>query len=120
MVIVFTLLDFLFMFLSIEYYMKKQWFWAWVFTLVGMTTWFFLAASTLEIEQPFQIYNASSGMIETGIHTITSKTSPEQLYFYMMLGVVMFLFFTLQTFVQAGLLFKKRRNKRLGLDDGEG
>jgi len=108
------------MLLSVEYYREKNYFWAWVFTLLCMTTWFFLAGSTLEIEKPYQMFNATSGNIETGIHTITSKTSPEQLYFYMLLGIIMFLFFTLQTFVQASLLFKKRKNKRLGLDDGEG
>ncbi|GAG93174.1 unnamed protein product [marine sediment metagenome] len=120
MFIVILLLGFLFMFLGVEYYRENEKFWAWTFTIISMVTWFFLAGATLEIERPYEMFNVTSGQLETGIHVITSKTSPEQLYFFMLLGIIMFLFWTVQTFTTASDLFKKRKQKKLGFEDGKG
>lgn len=89
LVIIFIIMAILFMFGSIEKMREHDWFWSFIFTLLGTVVWFILAASILEVEVPYEIYNATSGNIETGVHTVTSKVAPEMVYFFQMMALVM-------------------------------
>ena len=90
MFIILLIMAIIFMILALEHYKDK--FWSVIFTLIDTVIWFILAASVLEIERGWQMYNASSGQIETGIHIISSKVSPELVYFFMMFGAIMMIY----------------------------
>jgi len=64
-------------------------YWCLMLTLLDTIIWFLLSGATYEIEQPYQMFNATSGNIETGIHIVTSKVSVEISYFCMMMAVIM-------------------------------
>lgn len=89
MFIIFILMAILFMMLAIEYRHSESKFWCVTFIFIDSVIWYLLAASVLEIEMPFALYNASSNNIETGSHIFTSKVAPEMLYFFMMMGSIM-------------------------------
>lgn len=90
MFVMFLIAAIIFMMLALEYHDEK--FWCVTFTLVDTVMWFLLAASVLEIESTWQMYNASSGNIETGSHVFTSKVAPEMVYFFMMIGSIMMIY----------------------------
>jgi len=79
----------LFLLIAVEKMREKDWFWSFVFTLLDTVIWFILAASILEVETPYEMFNATSGQVETGIHTVNSKVAPEMVYFFQMMGLVM-------------------------------
>lgn len=91
MFIMFIVMAIIFMLLSIEYHDKGK-FWCVTFTIVDTVIWFLLAASVLEIETTYQMYNVTSGNIETGSQIFTSKVAPEMLYFFMMMGSIMMIY----------------------------
>jgi len=99
----------IFMLLGIEKFKEKDQLWAFTFTLLSTVTWYILAASTMETEVPYQIYNATSGNIETGVHIASSKVSPQMVYFFIMMAVLNLIFTVLQVFVAVGSIFKKGR-----------
>jgi len=51
-----------------------------------------LSGAVLEIEVPYEIYNMTSGNIETGIHEVTSKVSFELTYVFQLFAFVMIFF----------------------------
>jgi len=68
-------------------------FWNSTLTMIGIVLWFVLAASIMQIEIPYQIYNSTSGNIETGYHMFTSPISPYLVYFFMLFGIIMMIYF---------------------------
>ena len=88
----FIIMGLLFMFAAFEKMRENDWFWSFILTLLSTVIWFILAASILETETPYQLFNATSGNIETGVHTYSSKVSPEMVYFFQMMAIIMFLF----------------------------
>lgn len=89
-------------------YNDFPYYWPLMFTLLDVIVWFVLAASIFEIEKPWSMYNVSSSNIETGIHIVSSKVSPEMSMFCTMMGVAMSMYFgyaVLSTFRQ---LFNER------------
>jgi len=91
MFVMFILMAIMFMLLAVEYHNKSK-FWCTTFTLVDTVIWYLLAASVLEIEIPFALYNVTSESVETGSHVFTSKVAPEMLYFFMMMGSIMMIY----------------------------
>jgi len=80
-------------------------YWNTVFIIVSILLFFILAASVMDIESPYSIYNATSGNIETGYHTVQSDVSPYLSYLFMLFGVVMVIYFVGYIFVPA--IYKK-------------
>lgn len=108
LVIIFIIMAILFMFASIEKMRERDWFWSFIFTLLCTVIWFILAASILEVETPYEMYNATSGQIETGIHTVTSKVAPEMVYFFQMMALIMLVINVAITFMGISDFLKKR------------
>lgn len=76
------------------------------FTFLTAVLWLILALFTLQgIEIPYEMYNATSGNIETGVHTITTNLDPLS-YLFSGLAVVMFLLTI--TFMLEGFLDYKK------------
>lgn len=65
------------------------------FLLATGVIWLILALFIIQgIEIPYEMYNATSGNIETGVHNIQTNLTPLA-YLFMGFGVIMFvLFFT--------------------------
>lgn len=63
-----------------------------IFTLVSTVLWFLLSATAIYVETPYQIYNNSSGMIETGLHGYGGDAAVGMMYFYILMGSIMIVF----------------------------
>jgi len=90
LIIIFIIMAILFLLVAVEKMRDRDWFWSFIFTLLDAIIWFILAASILEVEESYQMFNATSGNVETGIHTVTSKVAPEMVYFFQMMALIMF------------------------------
>lgn len=75
-------------------------FWNSTFIVVDIVLWFLLAASVMEIERPYEMYNATSGFIETGYHTFSSPISPYLTYFFSLFGIIMMIYFVMYYFYE--------------------
>ena len=75
---------------AIEY--ERNSFWNLVSIVLAIPLWFILGLANMEIERPYELYNISSGNIETGIHTVTSPISPYLTYFFMGVGLLLFIY----------------------------
>jgi len=75
-------------------------FWNSIFILVDIILWFLLAASIMEIERPYEMYNATSGFIETGYHTFSSPISPYMTYLFSLFGIIMMVYFVMYYFYE--------------------
>jgi hypothetical protein len=73
-------------------YNDFPYYWGLMLTLLDTIMWFVLSASVFEIEKPWAMYNVSSSQIETGIHIVTSKVSPEMSYFCLMMAIAMMVY----------------------------
>ena len=73
------------------------------FTILSAVLWLILAALLIQgIEIPYEIYNSTSGNIETGVHTIQTNLDPLA-YLFMFLAVINFILFatfTLEAFTE--------------------
>ena len=88
---IFIMITFLFMYLAVEHH--DDTFWGAMFTIIDIILWFFLSATVLEMETTYQIYNATTGNIETGIQIATSKIAPELVYMFYMFAAIMMVYF---------------------------
>ena len=68
-------------------------FWNVVFIIGAIILFFTLAGSTMYIETPYTMYNATSGNIEEGYHTTQSTVSPYISYVFHFMAIVMMLYF---------------------------
>jgi formate hydrogenlyase subunit 3/multisubunit Na+/H+ antiporter MnhD subunit len=67
------------------------------FTILASVLWFIIALFVLQgIEIPYEMFNATSGNIETGVHNIQTNLSPLA-YLFMGLGTIMFILFVTYT-----------------------
>jgi hypothetical protein len=89
-ILIFMALSFLFS--SIK--MHEDFFWGAILAFWSIILWFILATSILEMETPYQIYNATSGNIETGLQVYTFKTAPEMIYLFYLFAIVTTIYFT--------------------------
>ena len=66
----------------------------WIFGLMifDIAIWYLLASGNLEIEIPYQIYNATTGNIETSYQIFSSKTSPALTYVFSAPAVLMIIY----------------------------
>jgi len=81
---------------AIEYHDNS--FWELVFIVLDIPLWFILGLSNMQIERPYEMYNASSGQIETGIHTVYSPDSPFIAYIFLGIGLVMVIYMVVVLF----------------------
>jgi len=107
--IIFIILAVLFLFLAIEYHDNQ--FWCGMFSVLDISVWFLLAATVFETETSYQLYNATSGNIESGIYITTSKVAPELMYFFYMMAIIMTIYLTAFVVFPAiyDLFYKDRR-----------
>lgn len=85
-----TTLGFMYYAISVE---KKDYFWSVLLTIISVSMWFILAAGVFEIETSYQLFNSTSGHIETGIHTISTLNNIFLSYLFMFFGIVCLLYF---------------------------
>ena len=65
------------------------------FTILTTVMWLVLALLLLQgIEVPYEMFNSTSGNIETGVHVIQNNLVPLS-YLFMGFGAIMFLLFVL-------------------------
>lgn len=83
---------------SLEY--EGNPFWNLVSIAFSAMLWFVLALSNMEIERPYVLYNASAGVIQEGIHTVSSPVSPFIVYIFAGMGVIMTLYLIARVFGQ--------------------
>ena len=76
-----------------------------VFAIMSSVAWFVAALGALRIEIPFEIYNASSGNIETGTHVFENLWQ----FSYLFMGFAVVTFIGFMTYTLATLYEKKRR-----------
>lgn len=69
-------------------------YWVAMLSILDTIVWFLLAASVFELEEPWSSFNATSGFVEHGITIVTSKVSPEVMYFCLMMAACMMLYDT--------------------------
>lgn len=63
------------------------------FTIITAVLWLIIAAFMLQgVEVPYEMFNATSGNIESGVHNIQNNLIPLS-YLFMGLGAIMFLLF---------------------------
>ena len=78
------------------------------FMIIDAILWLILALFMVQgVEVPYQMYNATSGNIESGLHIIQTNLSPLS-YLFMGLGAIMFVLFVtfaMETFTD----YKKSR-----------
>lgn len=67
-------------------------FWNIIMIVVSVPLWFILGLAQMEIEIPYQIFNNSSGNIETSYQVFTSPISPFLTYFFMGIGLIMMIY----------------------------
>ena len=72
----------------------------WVLGLIifDIALWWALASGNLEIEIPYEIYNGTSGNIETHYHIFSSKTSPALVYIFSAPAIFMFIYMNYRVF----------------------
>lgn len=90
MFILLLIMAVLFMLLSVEKH--EDFFWCITFSLVDIVLWYILSGAVLEIEVPYQIYNISSGAIETGVDKITTETNIALTNLFQMFAFIMMVF----------------------------
>jgi len=95
--IILLVLAILFVLISIEFDLGI--YWNIIMILSSIIIFFTLAASVMDIESPYSIYNATSGNIETGYHVTQSSISPYISYLFMFFGAVMLIYFVGYVFI---------------------
>jgi len=86
----------LFILMSIEY--EGHPFWNLICIVLSIVIFFILSLSVHEITEPYQIYNATSGNIETGYQTIHLIENTLLSYIFMGLAVIMMIYFIAMVF----------------------
>jgi hypothetical protein len=91
---------------------QKQWLLGIV--VFDIVLWAGLSISQFEIEIPYQLYNATSGAIETGYQSFTSNSYSFLYYIFLAPALIMFIYMNYMVFTavlnvlrKAGLIRKK-------------
>ena len=71
---------------------KKDQFWNVILVVMSIAIFFILAAGIFEIETDYQIFNNTSGNVETGIHTISTLNNIFLSYLFMFFGIICLLY----------------------------
>jgi len=96
MFIMLLLFAILLMIFSIQ--LENHPFWNVIMAITSVPLWFILGLANMEIEIPYEIYNASSSQIETGSHVFTSPISPFLTYFFVGIGLIMMIYLIAMVF----------------------
>ena len=64
-------------------------FWSLVSGFLASIIFLILSLSQMQIEIPYEMFNVTSGYIETGVHVYTSPISPYLTYFFFGLFVIL-------------------------------
>lgn len=86
--------------------------WAFVFIMVSGVLWFVVAASGMEVEVPYSMFNATSGQIESGTQIVTSKVSPYLTYLFGGIGAVCVVISLYQVFDIISTVIGRALNRR--------
>jgi len=87
-----TFLMLAFIFVGISILRDNGFFWNTVFMLVSIILFFVLAAGIMDIETPYQMYNATSGNIETGYHHFYLEENIYFSYLFYLFAVIMIIY----------------------------
>lgn len=68
-------------------------FWLLALIIFDMVLWWMLAMVNTEIEIPYQMYNATSGNIETGYQRFSSLISPTLIYVFSVPAILLLCYF---------------------------
>ena len=87
-------------------------YWTIIFTFLSMSMWFICAFGVLELQIPYQIFNATSGNIETGYQTYHEL--PYLSYIFLGIAVSCLIYFVTLAFKPiinafAGTKYNRRR-----------
>jgi hypothetical protein len=85
-------------------------FWIIMFLILDSIIWYLIAGAVIEIEIPWQMFNGTSGNIETGVHMFTTKVVYEVSLFCNMMGTLMMIYGAYAVFE----LFRELYNERTG------
>jgi len=96
MFFVLLILAVLFIIFAIEY--EGNAFWNLISIVLSTVLWFILALGVIQLERPYTMYNASSGMIESGYSVYTSPISPFLSYVFMGMAVIMMIYLFAMTY----------------------
>jgi len=99
----------IFMFTGFYMIREEDYFWSFILTLLATVTWYIMAASIMEMETPYQLFNNTSGNIETGVHVYNSKIAPQMVYYFYMLASITFILNLSVLFLGLWDYIKKRR-----------
>lgn len=86
-------LGFIFLFLSIRMEKAGNSYWNLIFAMLSAVIWLVLALSNLQLEFPYQYYNASSDAVELGYNVYTSPIAPYSTYIFILFFWITFFYF---------------------------
>ena len=82
--------------MAIEY--EGNPFWNIMSCVLSSFIWFILALGVLRLDTPYQLFNSSSGMVETGMHSYTVPGDIYIAYIFIAFGVLMMIYFVAMVF----------------------
>jgi len=82
--------------MSIEY--EGNPFWNLITCILSTVLWFILALGVLRLDTPYQIFNSTSGNLETGMHSYTVPGDIYIAYIFIALGVLTMIYFIAMAF----------------------
>ena len=88
---IFLLMAFILIILIITYHDDA--FWGGMFTVLDIIIWFILAVTVFQIESPSYTYNNTTGVMQPTLSRYVSIVSPEMMYFFYMMAIIMTVFF---------------------------
>jgi hypothetical protein len=83
-------------------------YWTTCLCIVTFILFIVCAAGIMELEQPYQFYNASSTSLETGYHQIITEENVYLSYLFEAFAIFVLLFFVAYIFKYVGDFLKKR------------
>ena len=90
--------------MSIEY--EGHDFWSITAIVFSIPIWFTLSFGVIELHRPWEIYNASSSAIETGIHNYTVAGDVFLSYLFTGMACIMIIFLIIRVFMVYEILDK--------------
>ena len=90
------------LFATVSIFHDSGFFWNIIFILISIILFFILAVGIMSIETPYQMYNATSGNIETGYHTYYLIENIWYSYLFYMFAVIMMIYSVAYVYIYIG------------------
>ena len=100
-----------FIFVGLSILRDNGFFWNTVFILVSIILFLVLAGGIMDIETPYQMYNATSGNIETGYHHFYKVEMVYLSYLFYMFAVIMVIYNVAYVYMYIGSKVEENRVK---------